>query len=131
MNLTPKCVERPTQSRLLEREQLSVELRLQTPENIDPKETVADVPWAVHEIPHVGSSNPIIARLIIQTWRALNNKLLKNDIKRLSHSLSKGRARRPYRADRSYSPAATELWTALRHLVGTVDTFQHRIHLLL
>jgi hypothetical protein len=56
--------------------------RLQTPENIDPKETAPDVPWAVHEIPHVGSSNPIVARLVIQSWRTLQNKLLKNDIKR-------------------------------------------------
>jgi hypothetical protein len=54
--------------------------RLQGPENIDPEETLDDVPWVVQEIPNVGSSNPIIARVFIQTDSALKNKRLKGKI---------------------------------------------------
>jgi hypothetical protein len=54
--------------------------RLQTPENIDPEQTLEDVPWVVQEIPNVGSSNPIVARVFIQTNSALKNKRLKGKI---------------------------------------------------
>lgn len=54
--------------------------RIQTPEILDPEETVPDIPWVVSEIPDVGSANPIVARVFIQSADAIAQKTLKGKI---------------------------------------------------
>ncbi len=63
--------------------------RGQTPENLDPEETVPDIPWVVSEIPDVGCGNPIVARVFIQTAEAIKDKTFKHTVnsKRLLESI--------------------------------------------
>lgn len=51
--------------------------RIQTPESLDPDETVPDMPWVVSEAPGIGSGNPIVARVFIQSAEALKQKTFK------------------------------------------------------
>jgi len=51
--------------------------RTQTPESLDPDETVPDMPWVVSEVPGVGSGNPIVARVFIQSAEAIKQKTFK------------------------------------------------------
>lgn len=51
--------------------------RTHTPESLDPDETVPDMPWVVSEVPGIGSGNPIVARVFIQSAEALKQKSFK------------------------------------------------------
>lgn len=59
--------------------------RMQTPENLDPEETVPDMPWVVSEVPEIGCGSPIVTRVFIQTAEAIKDKTFKGnaDSKRL------------------------------------------------
>jgi hypothetical protein len=54
--------------------------RMQMPETLDPEETVPDMPSVITEIPDVGSGNPIVARVFIQTAEALKDKKFKTKV---------------------------------------------------
>jgi len=54
--------------------------RIQTPEILDPGETVPDIPWVVSEVPGVGSANPIVARVFVQSAEALAQKTFKTKV---------------------------------------------------
>lgn len=54
--------------------------RIQTPEILDPEETVPDIPWVVSDIPKIGSANPIVARVFIQSADALAKKTFKTKV---------------------------------------------------
>jgi len=51
--------------------------RIQTPESLDPDKTVPDMPWVVSEVPGIGSGNPIVARIFIQSAKAVRQKTFK------------------------------------------------------
>lgn len=51
--------------------------RVQTPDSLDPDETVPDMPWVVSEVPGIGSGNPIVARVFIQSAKAIRQKTFK------------------------------------------------------
>ena len=54
--------------------------RLKTPETIDPEETNPDAPWVVSPVSNVGSSNPIIARVLLQGHEILRAALFEGNI---------------------------------------------------
>lgn len=51
--------------------------RIQTPDSLDPDETVSDMPWVVSEVPGIGSGHPIVARVFIQSAEAIRQKTFK------------------------------------------------------
>ncbi len=64
--------------------------RVRTPEHLDPARTVPNMPWSNSTNASVGASNPIVARIVIQSADALGNWPLRNGdpkaIKRCLHA---------------------------------------------
>jgi len=52
--------------------------RVRTPDNLDPARTVPNMPWSNSTNATVGASNPIVARIVIQSVEALGNWPLRN-----------------------------------------------------
>ena len=52
--------------------------RVKTPDNLDPQRTVPNMPWSNSTNASVGASNPIVARIVIQSVEALGNWPLRN-----------------------------------------------------
>lgn len=65
--------------------------RVKTPESIDPHETNPNAPWVASPVSDVGSSNPIVARVLLQGYEilkaaAFDGELDKDAITRQLHS---------------------------------------------
>lgn len=52
--------------------------RVKTPDNLDPSRTVPNMPWSQSAHTSVGASNPIVARIVIQSIEAMSNWPLRN-----------------------------------------------------
>jgi hypothetical protein len=64
--------------------------RVKTPDHLDPSRSIPDMPWSQSAHGMVGASNPIVARILIQSVEALKNWPLRNgnaeNIKRHLHA---------------------------------------------
>lgn len=65
--------------------------RVRTPESIDPKETNPNAPWVASPVSDVGSANPIVARVLLQSHEilkaaAFDGELDKDAITKQLHS---------------------------------------------
>ncbi|MGY3027076.1 hypothetical protein ACVWXR_004911 [Pseudomonas lurida] len=58
--------------------------RVQTPESIDPDNTNPDAPWVVSPVADVGSSNPIVARVLLQSREMLDLAMFEGDIDKVA-----------------------------------------------
>ncbi len=54
--------------------------RLKTPEAIDPKDTNPNAPWVISPVADVGSSNPIVARVLLQGFKILEAAVFNCDV---------------------------------------------------
>lgn len=54
--------------------------RIYTPEDLDPKEVDPNMPWMSKPVADVGSANSVVARVFIQSWEAIKNTPLKDDV---------------------------------------------------
>lgn len=62
--------------------------RVKTPDHLDPSRTIPDMPWSQSAHGTVGASNPIVARIMIQSVEALNNwPLLNGDVETIKRHL--------------------------------------------
>jgi hypothetical protein len=52
--------------------------RVKTPDHLDPSRTIPNMPWSQSEHGKAGASNPIVARIFIQSVEALGNWPLRN-----------------------------------------------------
>lgn len=54
--------------------------RVKTPEAIDPEETNPNAPWVASPVDDVGSSNPIVARVLLQGHEILNSAPFEGEV---------------------------------------------------